>query len=1218
MAKTLLIGCGGTGIKSLISFNRQMAGDPERRYRMWEDVSYLVIDTNKDDIANFEIGINDGMESVNGGSIRPVVRTVHITYSNALLNDIAHKYIVSQTDEDVLKTLRTNWWFSPDGKPYTAIHRRDTGNGAAQCPPISYMFMWEHLPRLEKTIDSLLNEIVARNNDQHDPLNGLQVYLVAGLSGGTGRGTWNLVAFKIRECILRRVPSARVDLPAIFLDSSCYAALTPNAPDKNIPKQVNSVTGLSELSAWLAIRDIDDCYKYSLPALVSPNAGKMHSALSGMTDVIRVHSKTNDSYFQSPVRYAYLVFGDNGRQKLHVGNGRNEYCNMVGVALYALVAHSYQFDGDLCNGLLKYCSFGAVSAEVETVELQKFFNSELRRAKVNAMREDVSDDVRDSYEQQLLVEFKLQQSVPVNEEYLQTLSGEATEASDIVEILRSKIISSGSKKPLEPETIQKNTFKVQKYADVKKQLEQVLKTSKVAPNVVGKLLDTLLTEWSNLLESKASSGVGDDQLQISRGEKALMADPLSRYLWQIVLGAYRFRGEPSIARALFCVGRLKEMMGKSIDNLKEFDDGAGAMFKDCLDWSKNQYFWSDPYDSSEQENLVGELLRVYDNDVYLSVREPLINLLKKAVDILERWKNMLKVILEELEAVSKDLELKANRECTGNETKSAYNKLFVNTDVTSIYASIPSGPETAMAIRRVFRPIMSRADIATLLAEKELSYVGSSKIEEFVKESFCSLVAKKADKPTDDDRQTLKSDLHKLFISNVSMNTAHLGAKFTLEEVLRRNVIHWNRALDDAHNKGSDAERELQDRFRTYLGLRDDRTEVNGYDYVPSSTGAPHMLLEREQTIDGTGPQGVKNRLPVSLMVNCEPWILFDIEDERLGVENLQKTVLLPYKLSVASRDNIKSEIRRLDNRRGEQVLDILDPAEDSGRFNPSDRIVAYSSVFVPSDCTGEHVLNHILSLQHDISDPAVLRRLSLAESPTKLGYLGYFEPNPDDRGKSKFRERPIGLGYVSPVFLAEPELDSRRWKPWRTVVEEAEEQKRNDNLVYEVLAYAFTCSGLAAGSPIIREIEGEQWSFPLLARSEKAKTKKSGKFVFVRKALGVPDDEVSEWDENDKLPCTGITNVVAWLMGKGLPDENGVVDDRVTADGVAAFKRMVAEKKVFEETVLKKFKPSFWEEVVSKRQKWLAAEVATKVKISDRDRETWKKILAAAALRVK
>lgn len=1215
MAKTLLIGCGGTGIKALVSFNKQMAGDPERRHRMAEEVSYLVIDTNRDDINAFERGINAGMESAYGGNIRPIVKTVHITETNSLLNDITHKYIVRQKNEQVLSEIRKHWWFSPDGVPYTAIYRRDTGDGAAQCPPISYMFMWEYLPRLEKVIDSLLNEIVARNNEERNPLEGLQVYLVAGLSGGTGRGTWNLVAFKVRECILRRVPSARVDLPAIFLDSSCYAALTPNAPDKNIPKQVNSVTGLSELSAWLAIRDIRNCYNYSLPVLSSTSGAGMHSALSRMTDVIHVESKTEDPYFQSPVRYAYLVFADNGRQKLHVGNGRNEYCNMVGVALYALVAHSFQFKGDMCNGLLKYCSFGAVSAEVETVDLQKFFNSDLRRTKVLALCEAVSDEESDAYGMQLMEDFKLRQDAIVDEDYMNGLSPEATDAKDIVEIVRASLRN--VKPILNSANVQENVFLEQKYASVKSKLQAYLTSAKIRPEVVTKALDDLMTSWANSLEAKYAGEGNEGMSELSSAEKSLSAKPLSRYLWQLVLGAYRYNGEPSVARALLCVNRLIKKINDATDRLPEIDDGAQSLFKNCLDWSKNQAFWSDPYDAVEKKKLIGGLLRVYENDIYLSLRAPLLKFLDEASRMLNRWKGMLMVIVNALESVAYSFELAANKDCTGSEAESAYNRLFVNTDIQSIRASIPVGTITARTIRRVFKPIMSRENIRALLSERELSYVGSGKIEAFIKEKFCRLLALKADKPTDDDCEVLKSELTSLFQSNVSVNTVRLGAKLTLEEVLRRNIVHWNRALDDAHNRGIDAERELQDRFRTYLGLRDDRNGIDGYDYVPSTTGAPHMLLEREQNIDGSGAEGVKNRLPVSLMVNCEPWILFDLEDERLGVENLQKTVLLPYKLSLGARENIKSEIVRHDTRRGGQVLDVLDSSEDAGRFNPADRIVAFSSVYVPLDCENGAAFDHIVSLQHDIADPQVLQRLMLAESPEGEGYLGYFVKNNNPMKKAgdrEFEERPIGLGFVSPVFVAEPELVSRRWKPWKTAIDEAEDKARSSNQVYEVLAYAFTGSGVAAGSAMKKEIADEGWAFPMLGRSSKAKTKKSGKFVFLRQALGVPDDEVCEWNAGDGLPGIGITQVVNWLMGKGIPDANGVVNEQVAAEGSAVFKRMVAEKKFFEENIRGKFKPAFWGSVVKERVKWIASEVSTKTKILDCDRETWKKILAAAA----
>lgn len=1232
MAKTLLIGCGGTGIKALVSFNKQMAGDPERRHKMWEEVSYLVIDTNQTDIGNFEKSINDGMEFA-GGNIRPIVKAVHITDTNALLNDIVHKYIVQQTDENELAQLRKNWWFSPDEKqPYTAIYRRDTGDGAAQCPPIAYMFMWEYLPRLEAVIDSLLNEIVARNSEEINPLSDLQVYLVAGLCGGTGRGTWNLVAFKIRECILRRVPNARVDLPAIFLDSSCYADLTPNAPDKNIPKQVNAVTGWSELSAWLSIRDVRSCYNYSLPALREPHAPKMPVALLSMADVIHVQSETNDPYFQSPVRYAYMVFADNGRQKLYVGNGRNEYCNMVGVALYALVAHSYQFRGDMCNGLLKYCSFGATSAEIETVDLQKFFNFALRKVKVDDFRSAGSEEERDTYRDKLLSDFKLRQTEYVNADYIARLSpnSDKKDVINIVEQLRSAILNNAPVK--NPDTLKDSIFDKQNYKSVLSKMKKVVSTATLKSEIITSHINNLLTKWSNDLETRIFGQNEEWQQVLSKNEKKLTLTPLSRYLWQLVLGAYRYNGEPSIARALLCIESLlndiketksnlditqfsgstneaKESNGASKTKNVQFNSGSENLYDTCKTFATNQLPLFTPYNSNERKILTSKLISVYENEIYNSIRNPLMDVLDKAIDILMRWKGMLSVICSELESVSNGFELMANKTVTGSENKSAYDQLFVKTDIQSIIASIPVGTETAKKIRRIFKPIMSRENIKDLLSKKELSYVGANKIEDSIKEEFIRLLSIKADKPSDEDITQLHSNLTNIFQTNVSINTAKIGAEFTLEGVLRRNIVHWNRALDDAHNRGADAERELQDRFRSYLGLRDDG--IDGYDYILSSTGAPHMLF---QNFDGLSAEGVNSRLPVSLMVNCEPWILFDLADERLGVENLQKTVLLPYSLSFSSRENIKSEIKKHDTRRGGQVLDVLDPSEDAGRFNPADRIVAFSSVYAPLDA---NVFNHIVSLQHDITDPSILQRLLEAEQPEGKGRgsWGYFEKqqNKNNKGDYYYDERPTGLGFVSPVFVNEPELDSRRWKPWKDVVDKDEEKVRNNNLVYEVLAYAFTCSGMALDSSEMAEITNEGWSFPLLGRSSN-RTRRSGKFLFKREALGIPYGEISEWRGGDLLPCTGITEIVNWLMGKGKPDANGKVDSDVTAMGVKVFKQLVAEKKYFDDNIRGKFKPAFWQSIKDARISWLTDEATTKAKISQCDRDTWKMILKAAS----
>ena len=43
--KTLLIGCGGSGITTLCRFNEMLAGNASCRNDIWEGISYLILDT---------------------------------------------------------------------------------------------------------------------------------------------------------------------------------------------------------------------------------------------------------------------------------------------------------------------------------------------------------------------------------------------------------------------------------------------------------------------------------------------------------------------------------------------------------------------------------------------------------------------------------------------------------------------------------------------------------------------------------------------------------------------------------------------------------------------------------------------------------------------------------------------------------------------------------------------------------------------------------------------------------------------------------------------------------------------------------------------------------------------------------------------------------------------------------------------------------------------
>ena len=242
MKKTLFVGCGGSGITTLLRVNELLAGNPGTRNRIREDISYMVIDTEVDKITKFEKTIEDQM----GGKGLPVILPVQVTKGYHKLFEIVNPNFDGK-DSETLSLLKPHWWFTPDeggkeGRPFRAINLPGSiSEGASQCAPVSYLAVWNYLPRLKKDIAKLLGEIQLNNTDAVNPLKDLKVYIVTSLAGGTGRGCWNLVAFKIRQCL--KELGAPAEPTGVFFDASCFPNVTK--PDNRRSLRMKSLTGMS-------------------------------------------------------------------------------------------------------------------------------------------------------------------------------------------------------------------------------------------------------------------------------------------------------------------------------------------------------------------------------------------------------------------------------------------------------------------------------------------------------------------------------------------------------------------------------------------------------------------------------------------------------------------------------------------------------------------------------------------------------------------------------------------------------------------------------------------------------------------------------------------------------------------------------------------------------------------------------------------------------------
>jgi len=374
MAANIFIGCGGSGIQTLAQLNGLLAEDPYWRPRLARDVYYVVVDTRTKEIEAFLEALHRQV----GDAIAPHVTSIRLAQNRTFLQPLVNEHFVAPFANagagavEASARLQSHWWSTRDGKPFMAPRVRPLSDGAGQCPPVSYFLTWYDLPRIEAELAELFEHVIParRGGDGTAPLDGMSVGLVAGLAGGTGRGTWELLAFKLREMLLaKHGVTAR---PVAYLyDASVFHRLAKDRPETEVPMKVNGLTGLSQLSCWVSPSDAQ--YQYDLPRMQTPG--------DPATDILKVHLGF-DLAAGSPVDNACIITGTNGFTTLA---SHEDYFAMVARGLYATLARS-AINGVRINTNYTYLSLGAATFEVSAVSLRRYFEGMYRVKVLESLR----------------------------------------------------------------------------------------------------------------------------------------------------------------------------------------------------------------------------------------------------------------------------------------------------------------------------------------------------------------------------------------------------------------------------------------------------------------------------------------------------------------------------------------------------------------------------------------------------------------------------------------------------------------------------------------------------------------------------------------------------------------------------------------------------------------------------------------------------------------
>ncbi len=1160
--KTLLVGCGGSGITTLLRFNELLAGNSEWRKNLWENVSYMVIDTEIAKINQFR----EQVAAQCGRARMPVMKLVQITRGYQTLDEIVAPHITPRRGTPEGDLLARHWWMTTPltkdqvSEPYRAQYIHPIDVGAGQCGPVSYLAAWKYLPRLEHDVDEILSEIETHNIGESNPLANLRVFIVAGLAGGTGRGTWNLIAFKLRQYLQKR--HHKVEPASVFFDAKCFETVLAGQPDQLLGTKVNSLTGVSELASWMRIRDTGE-FRYHLPNLENPD-------LTGDTDVIRVPDDEDDPTQLSPIAAAYLVFAKNGSGSL---SSNRQYHEMAAAALYAMVVGAQYIDAGAINRLSGFGSFAATSFEVDTVKLRAFFEATVRETAIDALRELAGPENNFRREAETAVGFGADAS---RKSFLKrtnffvsdavttdVLVGDADANAPIVQ----QIVSALRREYGDGAETFANHVEAQDVEETKRFALEMFDVGSEEDAAVQ--LDAVLSKY----------GLDEKTMAIT--------------LREAVKSAYVVNGRPSAGRALAAINALTDQFEESRNNLqKPVSDPSGVsidgvdMLKERFvsfvdEKAKRKFLEFKPFMPDEKDALKLEYSNYLGIALFFRIRDLLVERFRSAEQILAKLHGSFTMLVDSLAETAKEFGRQAHDASGAAKGVTAYEQLFVDGNSTdAVRKSIPRADSTQNIYRRVLKPIMSKEMIATLLRKNESVVCHNDELETCVNLALDDILSL----PEDRSRDELRAKLRKTFVSkfreHVFLERTFMDRVFTFERVLANNIPYWNKLLA-ATNGEPDHFDTLTDDLRVWLGL-----SISDF-YESEDDTVPHI---RED--------GLMRNILVSMVGTCKPWV----ELRQADGTYLTTLALVPKELD---EDDVKEYASAAQKKHPTQAVQIIHRKDtaNGGEKLPLDRIVVFAAQDIKGE-TPDEVLNSVLSLDY-WQEADVKKMLELAEDADGAAFWK------KDARNGKYGERQRGLGFVSPVFVRDETLSSLRWRPWKPekTVSQSEAEK---NAVIDVLLYAFLGQGMPADATQLAELEASfGWKLPLVQMG----FNKTEDFNYTREPIMWKDGRgqlspIPKWSAGAPL-IYSIDNVFAYLRGEGRPGDEGKALAKSQAEGREQLAQMQEERSAFLQHVVATIGGAAYTTLVAARQTWL---IQKKRDASAEDKPFWDLLIARSA----
>ncbi|RXZ80493.1 hypothetical protein EBB07_18240 [Paenibacillaceae bacterium] len=247
----LIIGLGGTGIDALLRLKYQI----NRRFKLPEDpvskrkrdkpenVEFLAFETNEQDRNKKYKGI--GLDPINE----------FVLLSNAEVGGLLQ-------NRSILEPYITDW-LSPE------LSITDGMNGAAGVRQAGRLLLFTKINQVVQSIDKKIKTLSVGTNKK------LMVFLLTGLSGGTGSGCFLDISYIVRGIIERDHGSAGIDrvntLGYLFTPDINLANKSLSEHTREYIKK-NGYAALKELDYWMNVDSRGDRFKQQYGSILSVNS----------------------------------------------------------------------------------------------------------------------------------------------------------------------------------------------------------------------------------------------------------------------------------------------------------------------------------------------------------------------------------------------------------------------------------------------------------------------------------------------------------------------------------------------------------------------------------------------------------------------------------------------------------------------------------------------------------------------------------------------------------------------------------------------------------------------------------------------------------------------------------------------------------------------------------------------------------------------------------